>query len=549
MIKELNKKHAFIFFGLIFLTLACSKTPLITKEEKEWLHEHPDLIVGVSPNSPPFQFVNDEGEVSGIFIDFLSLIEAEIDYKFKKTYEFNFSKLLNDSRTGFIDVLLEMQKTKEREGYLRFSPVLFTHPHVIVVRNSQQKLSDIEGLKGKTISVVANYAAHEYLAKNYPNLKLYPEVDHINCLRSLSMGRTDAFICQQAVATYYIEKEGISNLSISGEINYKNDLSIACRKELVVLHSILTKAVNQISQEEKKHIYNKWLSYTIEPFYAQLKFWYVVVFVILSVLSVVLVFFLTLQQRVKERTRELKIAKEKAEESDRLKSAFLANMSHEIRTPMNGIMGFAELLEEPLLDSDKQQFYIDLIKKSGNRMLNLINDIVNISKIEAGATQVQLSPSDMNALLENLLLFFSIQAKEKSLKIHITQKLAPEDALVLADLKKLESVLSNLIKNAIKFTRQGTIEFGCIRRQTMLYFFVKDTGPGISNDQKEIIFQRFRQGSDHLSVYSEGAGLGLAISKAFVEMLGGNIGVENNQNGNGSLFFFTIPFLSPLSDN
>lgn len=240
-------------------------------------------------------------------------------------------------------------------------------------------------------------------------------------------------------------------------------------------------------------------------------------------------------------------SKEKAEESDRLKSAFLANISHEIRTPMNGILGFAELLKIPKLAPEVQEHYIDVIEKSGNRMLNIINDIVDISKIEAGQMNVHLEETNVNQLLRDLYVFFTPEANSKGLKLSVRTDLPDENSIIQTDHTKLAQILTNLIKNALKFTLEGSIEFGYNSLEETLHamslkFYVKDTGAGIPKDQTNMIFERFRQGSILLTRAYEGAGLGLSISKAFVEMLGGRIWVES-ETGKGSVFFFELPLI------
>ena len=237
---------------------------------------------------------------------------------------------------------------------------------------------------------------------------------------------------------------------------------------------------------------------------------------------------------------ELINAKERAEESDRLKSAFLANMSHEIRTPMNGIMGFAGLLKEPDLTSEETEEYIEMIEKSGIRMLNIINDIVSISKIESGLMEISVSKTNINEQIEYIYTFFKPETMQKGIQLSVSNPLPADDATIISDKEKIFAILSNLVKNAIKFTSKGAIEFGYEKKGKCLEFFVKDTGIGIPKEQTEFIFERFRQGSESLSRNYEGAGLGLSISKAFVEMLGGKIWVESDY-GKGSVFYFTIP--------
>lgn len=249
--------------------------------------------------------------------------------------------------------------------------------------------------------------------------------------------------------------------------------------------------------------------------------------------------------------QELQAAIERAEESDRLKSAFLANMSHEIRTPMNSILGFSDLLKESKLTSDKQHQYIDVIEHSGKRMLSMINDIITISEIETGIIEINDTVFNVNEQIESIYASFRAEIEKKGIDFSYKNALPDSEAIIKSDGEKIYAVLINLVKNAIKFTNHGTIEFGYSLKKgsesAELEFFVKDTGGGIPQEQKEIIFERFRQGSELLTRNYEGAGMGLSISKAFVEMLGGKIWVvseeenlTNGKSGNTS-FYFTIP--------
>jgi PAS domain S-box-containing protein len=242
----------------------------------------------------------------------------------------------------------------------------------------------------------------------------------------------------------------------------------------------------------------------------------------------------------KKMEADLIVSKERAEESDRLKSAFLANMSHEIRTPMNGILGFTELLKEPNLSGNEQQFYIQVIEESGSRMLDLMDNIIDISRIESGEIKVSISAYDIKRKFEHLFDFFNVEAEKKGLKLIINHSLAFNESIIRTDVQKLDAILINLIKNAIKFTRDGFVEFGCEKQDGQFKFFVKDCGVGIERENLDIIFERFRQASESLSRPYEGAGLGLSISKAYVEILGGKIWAES-ELGKGSVFYFTLP--------
>ncbi|MDO9274320.1 MAG: PAS domain-containing sensor histidine kinase [Lutibacter sp.] len=241
-----------------------------------------------------------------------------------------------------------------------------------------------------------------------------------------------------------------------------------------------------------------------------------------------------------KRAAELIVAKERAEESDRLKSAFLANMSHEIRTPMNSILGFSGLLKEQGLTGEKQQKYLKIIEKSGARMLNIINDIVDISKIESGLMEVYIKETNINEKIDHIYNFFKPEAEAKNLQFSIKGILPKKEAIIKTDSEKINAILSNLVKNAIKYTNKGTIECGYENKGEFLKFYIKDTGMGIPKNRQKAIFERFIQADISDTLALQGAGLGLSIAKAYVELLGGKIWV-NSEVGIGSTFYFTIP--------
>jgi PAS domain S-box-containing protein len=236
---------------------------------------------------------------------------------------------------------------------------------------------------------------------------------------------------------------------------------------------------------------------------------------------------------------ELIAAKEKAEENNRLKSAFLANMSHEIRTPMNGILGFLGLLKEPDLSDENRNEYIDIVNKSGQRLLNTINDIIEISKIDAGQVTMQKSRFCMVELLNELTAFFRPEATQKGLALlcHV-----PDHPLEIeSDKSKMESIFTNLIKNAIKFTSEGHIELTLEPLADKLLFRVSDTGRGIAPEKQEHIFERFIQGETALTRAYEGSGLGLSITREYVHLLNGKIWLES-EVGKGSTFYVEFPY-------
>ena len=244
--------------------------------------------------------------------------------------------------------------------------------------------------------------------------------------------------------------------------------------------------------------------------------------------------------RIKEINEELFMARKKAEESDRLKSDFLANMSHEIRTPMNGILGFTSLLSRPDVNPAKQKLYVRIIEQSGHRMLGIINNIIDISKIESGLVEVIREKTDLNRVFRGLYDFFRPEAENSGISLYLHTALPDDDCSYETDRQKLEQIISNLLKNAIKFTRKGQIDFGYKIRDTHLDCFVRDTGPGIDGDDKERIFERFWRGKVSRVRKSDGTGLGLAITRSLTRLLGGDIFLES-EKGKGSEFTVSFP--------
>ena len=271
-----------------------------------------------------------------------------------------------------------------------------------------------------------------------------------------------------------------------------------------------------------------------------------------------------LEERVKERTTELeeknknlkneifirksyektlKEARKKAEEADQLKTAFLANMSHEIRTPMNGIVGFSQLLRRPSLSEEKRNTYLDIIHSNSLQLQSIINDIIDLSKIEANQISIENEYFDVNKLITDQVSFFNeyinIENK-KDVKIEIARLLEEKNKIIYADKTKLTQVLNNLVKNAIKFTERGSVKLKVYLQEGTVILEVSDTGIGIKKEDLFIIFERFRQVDDSARRIYGGAGLGLSITKGLVSKMNGKISVDS-QPGEGSTFTVILP--------
>jgi len=240
--------------------------------------------------------------------------------------------------------------------------------------------------------------------------------------------------------------------------------------------------------------------------------------------------------------KELEEALQKAHESDKLKSAFLANISHEIRTPLNGILGFSEVLMSKEFSKEQQIKYLNIIQTNGKRLLSTIEDLIEISRIESGNVKVLYQRVNINQLMTELYQFFKPEADAKNLQFSMQLALENDKAVISADKTKLNSIIINLVKNALKYTDKGSIVFGYEIENAFIKIFVKDTGIGIPADRQEAVFDRFVQADLSDREARQGTGLGLSIVKSYVEMLKGSISLQS-EVGSGTTFYVRLPFL------
>ncbi|NHN25531.1 transporter substrate-binding domain-containing protein [Flavobacterium jejuense] len=538
----------FIILLIVAWAISCSKSPLLTSEEKNYLEKNDSIKVAVFPYYPPYQFTNDQGYMEGIFIDFLELIENKTDYNFKKVYYTDWGQVLEDAQNNKIDIILEIQRTKDKEDFLTFYPPLFESRHAIVQEKEDSTIKNLKNFGTRRLILPYKYSIVETIQKKYPTITIGYGKDELDCLQKVNTGEYDAYIGPKAIIKYLITKNNLNNVTISSELDISYSPGLAVVKQNKILQSIIKKSLNSISNKEKKIIIDNWLFNMVTPFYEKPNFWIWVTFSIVCLLLIILLINRYLNFKIKQSTKQLRIAKEKAEESDRLKTNFIQNISHEIRTPMNGIIGFSELLIKEDVTLEEQKQFAKIIVKNSKELIVIIDNILEIAKLQTEKIIIKPETIDLDVLFESIDKKYHQKAKEKNINLVVESKLSTKTDLVLIDKPKLFKILLNLIDNAIKFTNIGSIiiEYTIVDKEIIIS--IKDTGIGIKKVDQETIFNIFTQSEKEISKNYGGLGLGLSIAKKNADLLGGKIEVETSEN-QGSTFTLTLPFIAAPKTN
>ncbi|SEL42615.1 His Kinase A (phospho-acceptor) domain-containing protein [Aquimarina amphilecti] len=539
--------YVFIFFYLIVGVTSCSNQDILSESQRDWLLKQDAITVAVYAYYPPYQFINKKDSIDGILVDHFGLIEKKIDYRFRKKYYTNWSNLIKDAQNNKIDIVLEMQETAGREKYLNFYTKFFETPFVLVVREETDSTLKFNNFLDKRITVPKGYSIDDHLKENYSNLNIKNYPDDITCLLKLQSGEADAYIGGKALVNYLIKSEGITGLKVITEIDYSYIPSIAVSKENKTLNEIIAKATRNITDKEKQEILDNWLFDVVKPFYKKPKFWFISSIIFFTALASIILIHFYLKFKIKQKTQELQIAKDKAEESNRIKTNFIQNISHEIRTPMNGIMGFSELLKSDVITEEERQEYTEIIIASGKDLITSVDNILEISVLETKQSKVRFTPTNLEELFSQLISEHSPKANEKNLIIKLENKIPKEENIIITDHPKLYKILSSLIDNGIKFTHSGSIIIFSYIVEDYVAISIKDTGIGIKQKDRDIIFKSFSQSEKEISKNFGGLGLGLAIAKEYTNLIGGNISFISKEQ-EGSAFLLKIPY-TPMQNN
>ncbi len=521
------------------------------------------LVVGGDAYYPPFEYLDENGIPSGFNVELMKLVAEKAGFEIQ--FELGlWNEAIHKLEKGEVDIIQGMYYSSERDKKYDFtSPFLFVN-QVLIGKVGDNLPTTLSELSGHKIAVQKGDVGHQFLKANGLGDYLKVMDSQEDAIRQVRNG-----VCDFAMGGSYIQMDVCENQAWEMEIGktpfLTSEYCIATRQNDLVLLTRLSEALLALKATgEYRKLFNKHLgvyddtSKTLRKLYNVL-YWAAGIILLILVLAFVWTRIMrrvvarktaelkvanhqyeSLNEELRQNNEELQQAKERAEEADRLKSAFLANMSHEIRTPMNGIIGFASLLKKPKITERQREKYNDLIYSSSKQLLNIINDILDISKIETNQITIHKEKVNVSEVLLEVVKLHQNNASKKN--IQLTGDLPPElnDMVLVTDKTKFYQIVNNLVVNALKYTENGKVVIGCNVLNDECEFYVKDTGEGIDPILHKKIFDRFRQAESGYKRQHGGAGLGLAISKSFVELLGGKIWLES-EPGKGSTFYFTLP--------
>ena len=506
----------------------------LTQAEKDWLEAHPEIRLSPDPDFLPIEYIDESGKYTGIAADYIALLQKKLGTEIKILKFKNWTEVLEKTRNKESDMWGAATPTPQRREYMLFTKPFIELPAVIVVRKKVDRSLTLDDLKGMKVGVIAGYGIHDHIVNNYPDLQLDP-VEDINAgLNKVSFGMIDAMVVNIALASFYIEKSGLTNLKVAGESDFIYRWALATRNDWPELNSILDKVLLQITPDERKAIYRKWVALELDV-WSKVKniLIGVGVFIIIAGVVTILYWNRTLTAQVKKRTQEINGKNIELQELNELKNKFLGIAAHDLRSPLTSVMGFTDLILELELEEKEKKDYLITINRASKQMLALINDLLDVSAIESGKFEMNLRLGNLKEVVENRIKLISLSAQAKQIAIASTLEDVSE---IEFDKNRISQVLDNLLNNAIKFSKpETTIHVSLNESGEKVSFYVRDEGPGIHKKEMDKIFASFEKLSNQPTAGEKSTGLGMAIVKKIVDAHKGYIEVHS-EVGKGTEF-------------
>lgn len=519
----------------------------LTYEERRWLSYNQEIKVAADPTIAPFEFIDQEGNISGVSGSYLNEIERllNVDFVWSKSENFNAGlEQIKSDEAYFSSAIIE---TEERREFLTFTDSYISLVNVIFTKEGGEIYGNMDGLYGRSIAQVKGFASNDFIKKDYPDIKII-EVDNIfEALRLVALGEVDAYIGDIMTSSFYITENGLTDIIVAGDTPYSTNLAMGIGNQYPLLASAMQKALRAIPVSRKTEIEQSWLLVEVndsENYDELIK----VIGISIAIISFILVWIYSLRREIetrKKREKELKIAQIAAADANKAKSNFLSNMSHEIRTPLNAIIGFSEVMSTGVygeIKEEKYKEYINDIKYSGEHLATVVNDILDLSKIDLGNWTLVENDFNLIESAKETLKMLHAQAEEKGIKLSVEIKSQNHNLVVYGDEHSIRRAMINLLSNAIKFTPSGGKVLCIIENNDVgiLKIIIKDTGIGIDPKNIDLVLSPFGQGHDPDQIAEAGTGLGLPIVKQLIELHGGEFILES-EVGNGTTATIILP--------
>ena len=541
------------FISTLFSSSNQGNKNTFTNEEINWIKNNPKISIAGDPYWPPYSFYDEKGNYIGIIPDLVNEIfkDSGINLEYVKTDKW--SDTIDSLKNKKIDIIDAISYSVSRNVFLDFSDKYIGAEIVLIASNKEKNyVSAFDNISNKRIGSVKGYSIIEQIKNDYPKISDIVEYNSpLEGLKGLLNSQIDYMILDIPTFEFYSKKFSLSNLKIVGPAGYNYSYGFGIQKDNLQLLSIVNKLLDNLSLERKNEIYSKWIKIDYKEKIDYALIWKIIAFAILF-LAGTLFWNRKLKHQIEEKEKiqkeledertyikslnaELIKSNEIAKSAAKHKTEFLANMSHEIRTPMNSIIGFAEILDKEITNPVHKE-YLSSIKKGGNALLAIINDILDLSKIEAGKLNIKketINPSKMFLEIESIF-HGKIISKNISFIVEIDKNIPK---YIILDGIRTRQILFNLIGNAIKFTQIGYIKLKVeniykdnIKNKVDLLFSIEDTGIGIDEKNLKSIFNAFEQQGDQDIAKYGGTGLGLAICTKLVHMMNGEIKVQSKKN-------------------
>lgn len=526
--------------------VAAPNLKLFNAQERAWIATHPIVHIAVDPDWRPLEYVED-GVHKGLTSEYVAAISAMTGIQFLLVPGQHWA----DARQALIEGRVDMLPAVSKQ----FAPpalrdiVLFSEPYfvgstIILTTQAEPIIFDARKLNDKVVAIKGGGAYERLLRERYPRIRLLPLQSPEAALQAVADGRADAAVGVDTAMLPLLRRKYLGTLHISGTIGeMPATVSMGVRKDLPELGSIVEKSLASLTARQTDDMMEKWLQgtdYGAPSLNTLLKYYGPQ----LSLLGLAILLILIFAQRARS-------ARRAAVRSEQAKTKFLAVMSHEIRTPMNAILSSVELLQRSSLDQ-RQHELADLAGSAADTLLNLLDDVLDLSKLDAHRLQLEIMPTNMSLLAQHVIDMIQINAQEKNLAIRLELP-AQDDRDVFIDPTRIRQVLLNLLSNAVKFTDRGGITVSIAMQDTapgteasaILRVTVADTGIGVSAEQQERLFQPFVQADSSTTRRYGGTGLGLVICRELIEIMGGTLGFHS-ETGVGTSITFSLPVATRL---